>query len=230
MPQELRQGFHRALDRQEISIGAILEVIPEAVGRATTAMLDGDEGMARELARWRSMVTELNADVDSAATALIARQAPVAGDLRLLLAVTRLVPVLADTMDLVADIVSPALAQIGPDLPERTRLLCAELGASCAATWSAVAELWRRRERPHFDAVRSRHDTLAEVRSSLTSELASGSVHVSEAMLLAMTGRSYERIGRHAGAAARLIEPLVGAGGELAARAGGRSSEAGHRS
>ena len=213
MPSELRQGFHRALERNLLSLGAVLGVLPEAIGQATDAMLAGDRGIAAHVAGWRSMVSDIGAEIDAAAGTLIALQSPVAGDLRQLLAVTRLVPVLADTVDLVADIASPVLVEVGDELPERTRLLVAELGATSASTWLAVDELWRDRRSVHLDSVRNRDDSLSEVRSSLNSDLASGSVDVTVAMLVAMAGRSYERMGRHASAAARLIEPLVASDG-----------------
>lgn len=212
---ELRTDFHRALDRQDVAIGALLGVVPEAIRRATSAVLGGDAEVATDLGRWRALVGELNAGVDQTAEVLIARQAPVAGDLRLLLAGTRLVPLLADTMDLVADIASPALVQIGPELPARVAAITSELGDSCAAIWESVEELWRDRDAVHAHVLRSRDDVLSEVRSDLTAELASGTVDLQLAMLMAMAGRSYERLGRHATAAGRLFEPLVAHLGEL---------------
>jgi phosphate transport system protein len=209
VPSELREGFHRKLDRQEIAIGAILDVVPEAVRRATSALLSGDRDVVDDLARWRALVGELNADAERNAEVIIALQAPVARDLRLLLATTRLVPLLADTMDLIADIASPTLAEIGPELPHRIRMVTGELGDSCADIWSSVEDLWRERDRAHADAVRDRDDVLSEVRSTLTAELASGSVDLQVAMQMAMAGRSFERLGRHAAAAGRLFEPLT---------------------
>jgi phosphate transport system protein len=209
VPSELREGFHRELDRQEIAIGGILDVVPEAIRRATSALLTGDRSVVDDMARWRALVGELNADVERGAERMIAIQAPVAGDLRLLMAATRLVPLLADTMDLVADIASPALADIGPALPGRIKGITAELGDSCAETWASVEELWRERDPVHVQAVRDRDDVLTDVRSTLTAELASGAVDLGVAMQMAMTGRSYERLGRHASAAGRLFEPLT---------------------
>lgn len=205
----MREGFHRELDRQEIAIGAVLDVVPEAIRRATSALLSGDRAVADDLARWRALVGDLNAGLEHSAEMIIARQAPVAADLRLLLAATRLVPLLADTMDLVADISSPALSEIGPSLPSRIAAITGELGDTCADIWSSAEELWRERDPSHLEVLRNRDDTLGEVRSALTAELASGSVDLQVAMQMAMTGRSYERLGRHAVAAGRLFEPLT---------------------
>lgn len=213
MPSELRTEFHRELDRQDIAIGALLTVVPEAISRATAALLDGDQSIVEDLARWRSLVSELNIAVERTAEVLIARQAPLAGDLRVLLAGTRLIPLLADTMDLVADIGSPTLAEIGPELPVRIRLVTAELGDSSASVWSAVEELWRERDPLHLEALRDRDDVLTDIRATLTAELASGSVDLQVAMQMAMAGRSFERLGRHAAAAGRLFEPLTAAPG-----------------
>ena len=207
---ELRTDFHRALDRQEVAVGALLGVVPEAVRRATVAVIEGDASVVGDLGRWRALVGELNAGVDHTAEVLIARQAPVAGDLRQLLAGTRLVPLLADTMDLIADVASPTLVQIGPELPPRVARITEELGDTCASIWESVEGLWRERDLLHAEVVRGRDDVLSEVRSGLYAELASGSVDIQLAMLMAMAGRSYERLGRHGTAAGRLFEPLVG--------------------
>ncbi|MGH9095332.1 MAG: hypothetical protein ACRDXE_09255, partial [Acidimicrobiales bacterium] len=152
---------------------------------------------------------DLYGEVEHTAEMSVARQAPVAGDLRFLLACVRLVPVVADAVDLVADLASPATRLLEGQLSGRVRTLTRQIGDAAVSTWEAVGELWARRDRVRVQAVRDRDDALGESHSTLTAELAGGLVNLPVALQMVLVGRSYERLGRDALAAARLIEPLI---------------------
>ena len=209
MPQELRGNYHRELDKLDIALAALLGLIPEAIVSATATVLAGDERGATEVDRWRTLVDELYADVERTAETLVARQAPVAGDLRFLFACVRLVPHLHEAVDLVASIAAPARSSLAGELSGRRAALVDELGQVTGDTWSAVAQLWDQRDGAHADLVATHHDAIGEVRSSLTAEAASGSVSIPIAMEIALLGRCYERLGRHAVQAALRMEPLI---------------------
>ncbi len=209
MEPELRGGFHRELDLLSISLAALLGLVPEAVLDATGALLGEDPQIAQAVERWRNLVNDLYADVVRTAETIVARQAPVAGDLRLLFAAVRMVPTLYDTVDLIADVASPANRGVGRQLSDRTRYLTAELGAATAETWSGVGRLWDARDIAHLAALRQRDDALADIRSTFVAEVAAGQLDVSTAMEMALVGRSFERIGRHATTAGAVIAGLV---------------------
>ncbi|MDQ2725337.1 MAG: hypothetical protein M3Y36_07565 [Actinomycetota bacterium] len=204
MEPELRSDFHRELDALDISVAALLGLLPEAIRAATEALL-GAGDLAQRVWAWRGLVEDLYGGVAGTVESIVARQAPVARDLRFLLGCVRLVPTLYDSVDLVADVGSPTTAGVGAAVGERTRALILEVGERTALTWAAVEDLWARRNEAATVAVRERDDTMAEVRSSLSAELGTGALDVSTTMQLALVGRSFERLGRHAATAAGVI-------------------------
>jgi phosphate transport system protein len=209
MASELRGEYHRDIDRLDISLGALLSVVPEAVGNATGALMSCDTGLRVEIDRWRGMVSEISSDVDHTAELLIARQAPVAGDLRFLMACVRLVLNLSDTIDLVGDIGGSVAGALGGPLPDRVCQLLVATGEAAADTWRSVADLWHERVTADLAVLRVREDRLAETRASLAAELVSGTLDPATVVDLAGAARCYERIGRHATTAGHLIDPLL---------------------
>jgi phosphate transport system protein len=206
---EVRSEFHRELEKLDISLAALLALVPDAIRTATTALLGGDEAVAARLEHWPQLVNDLYADVEQTCEAVVARQAPVARDLRFLFACIRLVPGLHDAVDLVADIASTATRGVEARLTPRLHALTEHLGHVTAETWVALAALWAERDTLHLEAVRARDDDLAEARSVLVAEVASGVVDVPIAMELALLARAYERLGRVATSAATIIGPLI---------------------
>jgi phosphate transport system protein len=209
MASELRGEYHRDIDRLDISLGALLSVVPEAVGNATQALLSSDTSLRLEVDRWQGMVAAISADVDHTAEMVIARQSPVASDLRFLMACVRLVLNLSDTVDLVAEIGGSVGCAWGGPLPDRIRQLLVASGDAAADTWRSVAEMWHERGTADVVVLRVRDDRLAETRSTLTAELVSSGLDPAAIIDLASAARCYERIGRHAMAAGRLIDPLL---------------------
>ncbi|MDQ6840045.1 MAG: hypothetical protein M3137_17375 [Actinomycetota bacterium] len=203
MEPELRGEFHRELDALDISVAALLGLLPDAIRTATEALLVAGD-LAERVWEWRKLVEDLYGGVAGTVESIVARQAPVARDLRFLLGCVRLVPTLYDSVDLVADVASPTAA-LGIALGERTRALIHEVGEQTALTWVAVENLWARRDDAALIAVRGHDDALAEVRSAWSAELGTGALDVSATMQLALVGRSFERLGRHATTAAGVI-------------------------
>jgi phosphate transport system protein len=220
MGSELRGEYHRDIDRLDISLGAVLSVVPEAVGHATQALLSSDTGLRLEVDRWQKMVASISIDVDHTAEMVIARQSPVAGDLRFLMACVRLVLNLSDTIDLVAEIGGSVGCAWGGPLPDRVRQLLVASGDAAADIWRGVAEMWHERGTSGVAVLRMRDDRLAETRSTLTAELVAGDLDPASVVDLAGAARCYERIGRHAMAAGRLIDPLLRPGSGRTAVAG----------
>jgi phosphate transport system protein len=209
MAPELRGGFHRELDKLEISVGALLALIPDSIRTATEALLAGDETQVAQLGRSRVMIEELYGDVEHTAEVLVARQAPVAGDLRFVFACVRLVPHLHDAIELIGEVAAPARTSIGSELTGRLCDVVARIGEITAEAWAGVADLWDRRDLSSALAVIARDDEITELRGTLSALAASGTVGVAVAMELALLGRSYERLGRYALLAAQRIEPLI---------------------
>ncbi len=209
MTSEVRGEFHRELDRLDISVAGLLGLVPETIVTATTALLVSDQPRADDVERWRVLVEDMYADVEQTIEVVVARQSPVAGDLRFLLACIRLVPGLHEVMDLVSDVAAPSHRAIGDHLTPRVISLTEQLGELTGSAWEAVETGWRTRERRAGSVVHERLDLATDVRSALAAELGSGSLTLPVALEMAVVGRTFDRLGHHARQSARLVAPLA---------------------
>jgi phosphate transport system protein len=209
MAAETRGEFHRDLERLEIAVGGLLALVPDAVTAATTALLVSDESIADGLNRWRQLVEDLYADTEHTIEVVVARQAPVAGDLRFLLACVRLVPCLHEVVELVAEVAAPSHRAIGEHLTPRIISLCERLGELSSEVWATIDEVWKARDPAGLHSLRRQIDRIAEVRSALMAELASGGVTLPVAMEVALVARTFDRLAHQARNAERYLQPLV---------------------
>ncbi len=209
MVGEARGDFHRELDRLDISVAGLLALVPDAIISATTALLVSDETIAAGLERWRELVDELYGDVEQTIEVVVARQSPVAGDLRFLLACVRLVPGLHEVVDLVAEVASPSHREIGEHLTPRVISLTEQVGRLTGDLWSTVDEAWRTREPAKLRSIREQVDTISETTSTLFAELASGAIPLPVALEMAVVGRTFDRLARQARVAGRRMDPLM---------------------
>lgn len=218
MTAELRSEHHRHLERLDIALGALLGVIPDAVDHATESLLGGNIGLRADLDRWQAMVVAISDDVDHTAEVIIARQAPMAGELRFLMSCVRLVLIVSDTIDLVADVGGSAASLTwDTEIPDRLRPLITAVGREAAASWRTVSEMWDGKPEANTSVLRAQDDRLAETRTALAAEAVARASDAAVVGQVAHVAHGYERIVRHAVSAGRLMQDLSHPGSYRAA-------------
>ena len=210
MPEELRGAYHRELDQLDVAIASLLGLIPDAVDSATTSLLSGDAYLADSVAHWRSLVDDLYSDVEATIEAIIARQAPVARDLRFLMCCVRILPEVRDAVDLIGRIGAPEPVGFTERLSVRARTLTLSMGQLTAAAWTATGEHWRQRdlEVPRVGRLRI-SEPLQEAHASLVAEISGGGFDVQAALEMALRTQAYDRLARHSAAIDRLVAGMV---------------------
>jgi phosphate transport system protein len=81
----MREEFHGELAELSDRLVAMADEVRDAMRRATTALLEADAPMAEGVITGDAAVNDLHKDVEERVFALLARQAPVASDLRLVI-------------------------------------------------------------------------------------------------------------------------------------------------
>ena len=79
----MRDAFHEDLDRISDQLVQMTTMVGTAMERATTALLEADLGLAESVIAADDDIDELRRQVDDTAVDLLARQQPVATDLRM---------------------------------------------------------------------------------------------------------------------------------------------------
>lgn len=78
----MRDVFHEELDAMRVTTVAMAKRVQEAMEKATSALLTVNLGLAEEVIQADTAIDEIQHDLDNRAINLMARQQPVASDLR----------------------------------------------------------------------------------------------------------------------------------------------------
>jgi phosphate transport system protein len=205
---DLRSAFHQQLIDVDRLLTDLLHLVRNGVRDATEALLRDDAEAAVAIGSRRHLADPLYDEVERKVAALMAREGPVASDLRYLLAVLRAVPELeqsAALADWIARKGSQGLANV---ISPRARAMITRVGDLVTAMWSELSDRWDDHGGESEDRLDAARDELDDLHTSLTAEVAASGLPASTTMDMALIGRFYERLGDHAVNIARRLDQL----------------------
>ena len=210
----MRDNYHESLASVVTDLVGMSEAVQVAVREATKALLEADLATAEQVISDDARIDELHDELEARCFQLLARQAPVAGELRTVVAAMRMVADLARMGDLAAHVAKIARLRFPdhavPDGLVPNFTLMARVAEEMVQT--AGRSL---RERNAHDAgkLADNDEEMDELRKSqfrllLGQDWAYG---VEAAVDVALLGRYYERIADHAVLmASRVIYVITG--------------------
>jgi phosphate transport system protein len=187
-----------SLDQEIVRMGALVE---QSVQMVTTALIEADKDLAQKVRDGDQQVDETVLDIEKRCLVILAQQAPVAGDLRLVVAILRIVGDLERAGDLAYNIAK--LVQLD-DFREPSvkpvRGLVAELGRASASLLGKAIDAWATKDESLAVDLALQDNKLDELHAELIRRLIDldGEENIGPALRLAMVGRYLERIGDHA--------------------------------
>jgi phosphate transport system protein len=208
VPEELRTAFHRDMAEIDAHVVQLLALVGEGLAAATDALLSGDAAVAAALMEREGLIDDLYRDVERLVQQQLARQSPMATDLRFLLSVLRIVPELERSHDL-AEHIARRGTRLSGELSPRVRGIVEQMGAVGTEMWRSAADAWIERSFDTAERLDAQDDILDELLVSLTAELVSGSTPVPIVLEMALVGRFYERLGDHAVNVAKRVRFLA---------------------
>jgi phosphate transport system protein len=197
----MRDAFHKeleALDQEIVRMGALVE---QSTRHATRALLECDRELAERVKHGDDEIDELFSSIEKRSLALVAQQAPVAGDLRLIVAILRVVNDLERAGDLAYNIAKMAqLEDFGQPALKGVRALVADLGEAAADLMGNAIDAWASKDVTLAADIALRDDKLDDLDAQLLANLVElkGQESLGPALRLALVGRYFERIGDHA--------------------------------
>jgi len=204
MPEELRTAYHRQLDEIDEQLARMIVLVEESVGGAEAAFLGLEDAAADRVEANGEAIEQGHRAVESLVLTQFVRQAPVAGELRFLVAAVRLVPEVELTAALAANVANLGRTHLASELPPRVRGLVGELFQQCSAMWRRANDAYAERDTVAAVAVSAlRRDDLSD---TLRDELASAGLRPTVLMDMALVTRFLDRIGDHAIDVGRWIE------------------------
>jgi phosphate transport system protein len=208
----MRDSYREQLDDILADLVQMAQVVSSAVRTSTTALLEADIHLAEQVISDDEKLDMKQVDIESRAFSLLARQAPVAGELRILVATLRMVTELERMGDLAAHVAKIArLRYPETAVPEALRPNFVRMADVAEKMVVTAGQTLSDRNIETAQELRDRDEEMDELRRSqfrvlLSDDWAYG---VEKAVDVALLGRYYERIADHAASMGRRIIYVV---------------------
>jgi phosphate transport system protein len=208
----MRQTFHDELDQIGRSLVEMNDLVNAAMGRATTALLNADLGLAEQVISDDHKIDAVRDELEGKAFDLLARQQPVAGDLRIIVTSLRMVADLERMGDLALHIAKIARMRYpSSTVPAELRETIREMGAVAERIAGKAGDVIAGRDAALAEELERDDDAMDTLHRRLFSILLSDDwAHGMEpAIDITLIGRYYERFADHAVSVARRVIYLV---------------------
>lgn len=200
--EELRKGFHHDLANAREELARLAALVAELVPRATGVLLDGDLEGAELMIRGDAEVDQRCVDLEEQCLRILALQAPVATELRQVVALLKMIAEVERSADLAASICKVSRRIYGHSLDPKLRGLISRMGEQAQQLWVAAIEAFVENDESKAAAVVDMDAYLDALQKQFIQGIfethAHSTVDLQVAMQLAYVARFYERIGDHA--------------------------------
>jgi phosphate transport system protein len=199
---ELRKSFHHDLDDVRSELVHLAAFVTESIPRATNVLLTGDLEGADYIIQGDDEIDARSLDLEDRCVQLMALQAPVAGDLRQLIAALRMISEVERSADLVCNICKAARRIYGHELDPNLRGIISRMGEQAQQLYIAAIESFVSNDAAKAAAIDDMDDYLDALQRQFVQAIfeshSAGRIDLQVAVQLALVARFYERIGDHA--------------------------------
>lgn len=208
----MRTVFHDELNHVSEELVELAGLVRSAIHRSTKALLESDVQLADRVIRAdREIDTRRNA-LDTKSVDLLARQSPVASDLRAVVTSMRMSGDLERMGDLARHVAKVARLRY-PEcaVPEEVRPTFRQMGEAAERIVGRVAEVIVSQSLEEARDIEEIDDELDQLHRSMFTHLAEGAWHhgTTSAVDTALLSRYYERFGDHAVTVSRRVRFMV---------------------
>ena len=199
---ELRRTFHSDLDHAKSELVRLAASVTEAIPRATAVLLEGDLEGADLIIRGDDEIDARAMDIEEHCYRILALQSPVAGDLRQVIALLKMVAEVERSNDLLCNICKAARRIYGHELDPKLRGIIARMGQQAQQLYDKAIESFVENDAAKAAAIDDMDSYLDGLQKQFVQAIfeshAAGRIDLQVAVQLAVVARFYERIGDHA--------------------------------
>jgi phosphate transport system protein len=202
---EARKSFQDALDELRIDVIRLAALTTEAIGAGTQAFLDADLTAAEQVIENDDDIDDLTHSIEDSCYQLLARQQPMATDLRTVIAVLRIVHELERSADLMVNVAKTTRRLYPHSLDPKLRGIIQRMGEQAGTQTRVALDAFADSDPSAAFALADMDDTMDDLTKSLFRHILAGGGTAAEdegnvllAVQLALVGRHYERIADHA--------------------------------
>jgi len=208
----MRELFHEELGRVTAALVDMTRLASSAMTRATTALLDADLQLAESVIAADPEIDAMREQIDNLSVDLLARQQPVATDLRMVVTSMRMSADLERMGDLARHVAQVArLRYPNSAVPAEFRATILQMGQAAERIVTKAGSIIAARDVDGARQIERDDDEMDALHRDLYSRLESGTWDHGTEMAVDMTllGRYYERFADHAVSIARRVIYLV---------------------
>ena len=202
---EARKSFQDALDELRIDVIRLAALTTEAIGAGTQAFLDADLAAAEQVIENDDDIDDLTHAIEDSCYQLLARQQPMATDLRTVVSVLRIVHELERSADLMVNVAKTTRRLYPHSLDPKLRGIIQRMGEQAGTQTRVALDAFADSDPSAAFALADMDDTMDDLTKSLFRHILAGAGaggddegNVLRAVQLALVGRHYERIADHA--------------------------------
>jgi phosphate transport system protein len=208
----IRSAFQDELDGVSQSLVDLTNMVSESIVKASKSLLSADLNLAEEVIATDAKIDDYQHELDARIIDIIARQQPVASDLRALITALRMSADLERMGDLAHHIAKVArLRHPNNAIPADLVLAFTEMGHVAEKLATKVATVITTRDTDMALQVEKDDDEMDELHKKVIIGITNsgGAITIESAIDLTLLGRYYERFADHAVAVARRVYFLV---------------------
>jgi phosphate transport system protein len=197
----MRAEFHADLEEVSLLLVAMADEVRSAMKRATTALLNADAGIGEGVVAGDTVVNQLHKDVEERVYALLARQAPVASDLRLVVTALHIASDIERMGDLAKHVAKTALRRHpAKAVPDELATIISDMADVADRIAGKISKVLASPDAAKAAELESDDDAMDELHKGLFVVLlgAAWKHGVESAIDGALLGRFYERYADHA--------------------------------
>jgi phosphate transport system protein len=198
---ETRSSFHLQLEHIQRDLVRLAARVIEMITRGTEALLDLDLASAQLLIDGDDDIDALSLDIEERCFTVLARQSPMASDMRAVVTAIRLTSEIERSGDLMVNVAKAARRLYGTQVPPRLRHLLTEMAGEAVRLYGLAMDAYADGDASLASALDDMDDRLDQLHAQYIHailELYADTRDVQSAVQLALIGRYYERIGDHA--------------------------------
>jgi phosphate transport system protein len=199
---DLRSEFHNELDDLHSEVARLGAYVVELIPRVTDILLQQDLEGAEYVLRGDAEIDSRATQTEERAIALLALQAPVAGDLRQIASVLKLAPEIERSADLCCNICKAARRIYGHELDPKLRGLIQKMSDQAHSEYKEAVEAYLAIDGVRSAALPDMDGLLDDIHRQFIAQIleshAAGTIDLQVAVQLAVVARFYERLGDHA--------------------------------
>src|SRR5262245_57121591 len=200
--EELRTGFHHALDEIRADTAKLAAGVTENIPRATEILLRQDLEGAEYLILGDEQVDKRVLELEDRCYEVLALQAPVASDLRRLMAALRIIAEVERSNDLAVNICKAARRIYGHQLDPRLRGIIQKMGDQASKLFKEATEAYLTSDATRAAALDDMDGYLDDLQRQFVQAIfeshSAERMDLQVAVQLAVVARFFERIGDHA--------------------------------